>query len=117
MIMQNPHVTECESFIAWCKPKLGLDHVKIRVKLINKPIDQTPLNTFGYFDVNTGQICISILDRHPLDVVRTLAHEMVHMAQSQHQDLSNADGATGSQVENEANALAGILLRMYRNRS
>lgn len=59
---------------------------------------------------------INCLNRHPTDVLRTLSHELVHLAQSQIKPLSAADGVTGSDVENEANALAGILMRLWNSR-
>jgi Zn-dependent peptidase ImmA (M78 family) len=54
-----------------------------------------------------------MLNRHPTDVIRTVAHELVHRAQHQHQPLSSSDGVTGSDVENQANSVAGILMRMW----
>jgi Zn-dependent peptidase ImmA (M78 family) len=45
--------------------------------------------------------------------LRTLAHELVHLAQANFKELTPEDGVTGSDVENEANALAGILMRLW----
>ena len=45
-----------------------------------------------------------------------LAHELVHVAQHQIMPLAANDGATGSDIENEANALAGILMRLWGQR-
>jgi Zn-dependent peptidase ImmA (M78 family) len=115
MIMLR-YKTECEQFIAWCRPKLGL-HGVIRVKLIQNPIQVGTQQSFGSYDPKTDQIVIVCGDRHPTDVLRTLAHELVHMAQAQISPLSGADGATGSHIENEANALAGILMRLWNSES
>ncbi len=104
----------CEQFIAWCRPKLGIQG-KIKVRLVQTPIQVGTQRSFGYYDVNTGQIVIQCADRHPTDVLRTLAHELVHLAQAQISPLSYEDGATGSDVENEANALAGILMRLWNS--
>jgi hypothetical protein len=38
---------------------------------------------------------------------------MIHAQQMQHNKLDVSSGKTGSSVENEANALAGILIRNY----
>lgn len=40
-------------------------------------------------------------------------HELAHRAQAEIRPLTAQDGVTGSDIENEANALAGILLRLY----
>jgi hypothetical protein len=49
------------------------------------------------------------------DILRTIAHEMVHQRQNEIGTIVNpaVDGATGSPVENQANVIAGILLRDY----
>lgn len=84
--------------------------------LINRDIQHGDQRTFGYCEPTTKKIVISCRDRHPTDVLRTLAHELVHVAQHQIMPLSASDGATGSDVENEANALAGILMRLWGQR-
>lgn len=65
--------------------------------------------SFGEF---TGDaVRISITNRHPMDVLRTLVHELVHWKQSlENKDL---DGSDGSDTENEANAIAGIIMRRF----
>ncbi len=45
--------------------------------------------------------------------MRTLAHELVHCKQNQLTGISYEDGKTGSDVENEANAVAGMIMRVY----
>ena len=109
----NPYQQECMKFVRWCRPKLGIQG-KIRVTLTFKTIRQGSQGTFGYYSPKERRIVVSCKDRHVMDVLRTLAHEMVHMAQGQIRNLTAEDGATGSEVENEANALAGILMRLYR---
>ena len=47
------------------------------------------------------------------DVLRTLAHELVHHRQNELGKLNNDSGKTGSDVENEANVKAGILMRDF----
>ena len=47
------------------------------------------------------------------DVLRTLAHELVHHKQNELGKLNNDSGKTGSDVENEANVKAGILMRDF----
>lgn len=108
------HKQACEQFIAWCRPKLGIQG-QIKVRLVHTPIQVGAQRSFGYYDPADGQIVIQCADRHPTDVLRTLAHELVHLAQNQITPLTGADGATGSDVENEANALAGILMRLWNS--
>lgn len=50
-------------------------------------------------------------NRATFDICRSIAHEMVHQMQDENGD--ELDGTTGSPCEDEANALAGRLIRMY----
>jgi Zn-dependent peptidase ImmA (M78 family) len=47
------------------------------------------------------------------DILRTLAHELVHRKQEEDGRLDINSGKTGSPIEDEANAMAGILLRNF----
>lgn len=116
LIMTQALVDQVREFIAWCRPKLNLPE-GIRVKLINQHIQHGDQKTFGYWDGDQNMIVICVKDRHPTDVLRTLAHELVHVAQNLMHPLNSSDGVTGSDVENEANALAGILMRLWNSRS
>lgn len=68
--------------------------------------------TFGTYNPSTDEIVIVKGNRHPIDVLRTLAHEMVH--HKQREDGKEMNGEDGSDVENEANAKAGELMRKFR---
>ena len=50
-------------------------------------------------------------NRATFDICRSIAHEMVHQMQDENGD--ELDGETGSPCEDEANALAGRLIRTY----
>jgi len=45
--------------------------------------------------------------------LRSLAHEIIHSKQNEQGSLSLEDGNTGSEIENQANAVAGIIMRHY----
>lgn len=70
-------------------------------------------SSFGSFDPNTNEIWIYIGNRNMADILRTLAHELIHHKQREDNQLQPDSGETGSEIENEANAKAGILLRDY----
>ncbi len=73
--------------------------------------------TFGYFDTETDQIKIGVSGRHPLDIMRTLAHELVHYRQRLSRQLDSASGDTGSAAENQANSQAGVLMRKFADQN
>lgn len=61
--------------------------------------------------MNDKLIYVSIINRHPLDILRTFAHEVVHYKQVM--DGKNMSSTAGSMIENQANAKAGELMRKY----
>jgi len=69
--------------------------------------------TFGTYDPNYKIITINISNRHPMDICRTLAHELVHHKQNINGELDHKSGITGSKHENEANAAAGVIMRKF----
>lgn len=68
--------------------------------------------SFGTYNPLNDEIVVSKENRHPVDVLRTLAHELVH--HKQRIEGKALDGSDGSDVENEANAVAGELMRKFR---
>jgi cytidyltransferase-like protein len=69
--------------------------------------------SFGYFDPNDNKIWVYVKNRNMADILRTLAHELVHRRQAELGMIDNMSGETGSTIENEANAMAGVLLRDF----
>ena len=93
-------------FVQFCKDKLNLPTVP-RI-IIKDKLDDT---TFGQYNTLKKDISIRTGDRHIMDVLRTLAHELVH--HGQRLITPDLDGSDGSDHENQANAIAGVLLRKY----
>jgi cytidyltransferase-like protein len=71
------------------------------------------MRSFGYFDPNSNKIWVYCGNRNMGDILRTLAHELVHRKQDEDGRISYESGKTGSEIENEANAKAGVLLRDF----
>lgn len=69
--------------------------------------------SFGCYSPSEKLISVYISNRHLVDVLRTLAHELVHHKQNEFQQLTNESGETGSDIENEANAVAAMIMRNY----
>ena len=51
--------------------------------------------------------------RHVVDIMRSLAHELIHKRQNERGELTDESGIAGSPHENEANSLAGVIMRQY----
>jgi hypothetical protein len=88
------------------------------LKIENPPdIDTIPEGdkSFGGYQPSNHVIKLVTKNRHPMDVFRTLAHELVHHKQNEEGRITDAakEGATGSDIENEANAVAGQIMRHW----
>lgn len=89
----------------------GLPKIAIEKTLPNNGTQAS----FGGYNPNTKGITLAIANRHPVDILRTLAHELVHFKQDLNDELHDASGETGSDHENEANARAGVIMRRFNN--
>ena len=94
-------------FISFCKEQLELSSTP-SIKFVSDTEDVT----FGYFDNDNKNIVVQLKGRHQMDVMRTVAHELVHYKQDKVLGRE-LDGSDGSVDENEANSLAGVLLRRW----
>ncbi len=91
-------------FCDWCCNKLGINTPQLTLK----PHNDT--SALGYTNMDDSSVTVVVGDRHQMDIMRTLAHELVHVRQMESYE---PDGATGSDDENEANAMAGVLMREW----
>ena len=93
-----------------CQQELELDELPPINLIDDAPaIKSGNKNSFGEFDGTTVHVVTT--DRHPLDVMRTLAHELSHW--KQRLEGQEMDGEDGSDTENQANALAGVIMRRF----
>ena len=96
-----------EDFVHFACDHLALPE-KPEIKLLQAREDN--MTTANYCP-NTKIIKIYAKGRALFDVARSLAHELVHHKQNINGET--LDGSTGSDCENEANATAGKIIRLY----
>ena len=93
---------------------LKLDHLpKIVFK---KRIGDIKQPTFGMYVNDEKTLYVALVNRHPNDILRTVAHELTHYKQDTEHQLDATSGETGSPIENEANAMAGIVMRHFNKK-
>lgn len=100
-----------DSFVSFASDKLG---IKSLPNLKYKEDDG--LGSFGGYNPSKAEITIHTKGRHVLDTLRTVAHELVHHKQREEGRIGKdieKEGATGSEIENEANAKAGVIMRHF----
>ena len=69
--------------------------------------------SFGMYVNNEKTLHVAITNRHPVDILRTVAHELVHYRQDIRDELNDESGATGSPEENQAHEIAGVIMRNF----
>ena len=100
-----------DKFILFVNDYLSLKE-PCRIKLTT---DRGDITTTAYYDIVNRVICVYIKDRAIMDVMRSVAHELVHHHQNEKGQLKGlaSEGADGSDIENEANAKAGEIIRVF----
>ena len=102
-----------EKFIAFCNDYLELK-TPCKIKLTSDR-DSNGIRTTAYYSILDKIICVYVKDRAIMDIMRSVAHELVHHHQNERGDLHGRpeEGADGSPIENEANAKAGEIIRIF----
>lgn len=100
-----------KQFVKFAAKELGLKEMPKKISFVDEKF-AVHNKTFGTYEPATGRIVICYGGRHPMDTLRTLAHELVH--HKQREEGKELDGSDGSDVENEANAKAGELMRKFK---
>lgn len=101
-----------KNFVAYCKKELHIQTLP-HIVLTKDPSFVVDNRSFGGYVPDTNTIRVFIGNRNTADYLRTLAHELTHHRQRELNMLHDDSGITGSEMENDANAMAGILLRDY----
>ena len=101
-----------DSFVSFASDKLGLKSMpNLRYKT-----DKDGYNSFAAYNPSSNELSVSTMNRHPMDIFRSVAHELVHHKQNEDGKLGKdiaKEGSTGSDIENEANSEAGKIMRWF----
>ena len=100
-------------FIDFACQHLGMDTSDANVELSYDPKEAAGMQSFGKQTPSTGEIVVVVANRNLADILRTLAHELVHRKQQLEDRLYMGAGDDGSDIENEANAEAGVIMRKF----
>jgi GNAT superfamily N-acetyltransferase len=105
-------VRDVADFVNFSKDFLGIDD-DVKVELA---FEKTPdIRTTAYYHNGDKRLKVYVKNRAIVDVCRSIAHELVHHKQYIDGRFENAidPGADGSEFENEANAVAGVIIRKW----
>jgi GNAT superfamily N-acetyltransferase len=112
MSQEDSVVRQVSDFVNFAKEYLGIDD-DVKVALA---FEKTPdIVTTAYYNPIEKFLKVYVKDRAIVDVGRSIAHELVHHKQYIDGRFENAidPGADGSEFENEANAVAGVIIRKW----
>ena len=111
---QDTTVEMFKLFFPLAMEVLGIDRLP---KMNFEPlIDTGNQPSFGMYRTDDKTLYVALLYRHPVDVLRTVAHELVHFRQDLHGELNDQSGATGSPEENQAHEIAGVIMRHFNKK-
>lgn len=97
-------------FVRFCNNKLDIKQ-PCNIIFTDEPDDNM---TTGCFNPNNRDIKILSGGRALVDILRSIAHELVHAKQHEDGKLTPRAGEDGSPIENEANSLAGVIMRQFQ---
>jgi len=100
-----------DKFISEVCQYLGINSDKIEISY--DPTEAQEMASFGKHTPSDGIIRVVAANRNLADVLRTLAHELVHRKQEKEGKLYNGAGDDGTDIENEANAEAAVIMRKF----
>jgi hypothetical protein len=106
------HEEQLRDFVAWCVDQLNIKQAlpKIRFQDAKEGPDQ---HHTGYYDDAEDVMWIYTGNRNLIDIMRTVAHELTHRKQYEDNRVNGDQAYPGSPVEQEADAVAGYLMKLY----
>jgi hypothetical protein len=97
-------------FIKFVSDELALNQ-PFKVKLVKQRDDD--LRTYAYYNPTNGDVKIYCKDRGLADVLRSIAHELIHHQQNETGKLEMPSQDIGGEIEDEANSVAGQLVKKF----
>ena len=97
-------------FIKFVNDELTLNK-PFKVKLVKQRDDD--LRTYAYYNQTNGDVKVYCKDRGLADVLRSIAHELIHHQQNETVKLEIPAQDVGGEIEDEANSVAGQLVKKF----
>ena len=105
-----------KDFIAFCKKELNIQTLP-KISLIKDKAFVEQNRSYGEYNPETNAVRVFVTGRNLADICRSLAHELCHHRQNELDMIYDEAGNTGTDIENDANAMAGIIMRDYGKRN
>ncbi len=115
-VTEDDNESTVREFIDFVADRLGITQMP-EIVLHTDPEWSKQSKSFGRYTPETHTLEVNLANRHVMDILRTTAHELVHCRQNQESQLPGEAGATGSRWENQAHAIAGVIMRDYADQN
>jgi len=107
----HEHEERIHHFMAWCKAKLKLKQELPDIEFSDEK-DSEDMHHTGYYNDHENKLWVYTGNRNLIDILRTVAHEFTHRKQGE-QGRIKGPNPPGSPLEQEADAMAGYLMKLY----
>ncbi len=97
-------------FLKFVSDELNLNK-PFKVKLAQNRDDD--LKTYAYYNAANGDVKVYCRNRGLADVLRSIAHELIHHQQNQNGKIQGQTQDVGGEIEDEANSVAGQLVKKF----
>ncbi len=110
-IMTKPQKYTLYKFVKFVEKELG---IKNPFK-VTTSYNHDKFKTTAYYNNQTGEIAVYVKGRLIIDILRSVAHELVHHNQFESGEIKNNDVVKdiGGKIEDDANAIAGQLVKKF----
>lgn len=102
-----------DDFIDYVYEYLEITDDKPEIILSYDINEAVKMKSFAAFIPSDKYIRVIVINRNLADVLRSLAHEITHYKQLLENRLNIDSGNDGTDIENEANSVAGVVMREY----
>lgn len=96
-----------KEFADFCQKYLKMEHMP-KIIVVHDADFPEMAGTFGQYDPSKHEFRISVANRHTMDILRTVAHELVHHKQT---ELNSEEPR--ARKEYEANVYGGMLIKLF----
>ncbi len=106
-----------DDFVKFVQKELKIDN-DIEIKLQNDKDGIDTTATYKYEDgedkkIENSEIRVFASGRALVDILRSIAHELVHHKQNEDGDLEGKHSNVGGPIEDEANSVAGEMVKKF----
>jgi hypothetical protein len=106
----SKNIEDFKEFILFCCKEGGINH-PTTIHLRGTRDDK--IGTTASYNPGNHHIHVYCKGRHKVDIMRSIAHELMHMIQMLENRLNEKSGEDGSPEENEAHSFSGLMIRRF----